>query len=199
MRKSEYVKAALAGLARNGSAADVELGRKFLFDSEIDIRIDAVRVIQKCGTAHDVTDMIRIATSSDALLQELAAEAALNLGPTPLSIAAKFLDGNDEILLSITIADLIRKGDKESTGAFLTPYLKSPNDAVRTRVVAFFVMRFDKTELEDLLSRYTQSETYYYDVVCCLDRALYSPPRLASAYLSQLKSTFYGLLEAQSI
>lgn len=196
MRKSQYVRSALAGLAHNGRDSDVEFGRKFLFDGDTDIRIEAVKVIRKFGTADDVTNLISVATSSDALLQELAAEAALRLAADPFAVAAQFLETSDEILLSISVADLIVRGDRESAGSFLTPYLINPNDSVRARAMTFFFMRYEKTELEALLSKYTKSATYYYDVVCSFDRALYCPARLASAYLNQLKKGFYGLLEA---
>jgi hypothetical protein len=77
-RKLEYLTAALSGLAANGEEGDIEFGRSFLFHSETDIRIEAVKIIHKFGAADDVPDLVKVATSNDALLQELAAKAPLS-------------------------------------------------------------------------------------------------------------------------
>jgi hypothetical protein len=59
-------------------------------------------------------------------------------------------------------------------------------DTVRLRVLAYFIEKYSVEELERLLERYFQrysnGETYYYDVVCWLDRVLYAPTRLKETY-----------------
>jgi len=43
-------------------------------------------------------------------------------------------------------------------------------------------------ELERLLERYTTEQgSYYYDVVCWIDRILWSPPRLREMHRRQLR------------
>jgi hypothetical protein len=66
--------------------------------------------------------------------------------------------------------------------ALLEPYLYAENQIVRTSVMAFFSATLTREELEQLLDRYLSAATYYYDVVCCFDRALYSPPNLLAAF-----------------
>lgn len=62
-----------------------------------------------------IPDLVKIATSNDALLQELAAKATLKLSGD-FTVAAEFLETGDEILVSITLAELI-KNEKESSSA----------------------------------------------------------------------------------
>lgn len=127
-RKQEYLAAALAGLARHAKPADIKFGRQFLFSSETDVSIEAVKLISRCGTAEDVADLVKLATTSDALLQELAAKAAFHLAENQLDIAAGFLATNDEILISIAVAELILRGRNPltlSSNHFWTKLMKT--------------------------------------------------------------------------
>lgn len=193
-RKAYYIASALDGLARNGSHDDAELVRRFLSHKDNDVRIEAVKALRRCGSADDVPALVEIAQSSDGLLQELSAAAALALGSDQREVAAKFFAKGDEILVSVTVAELIAHGDKTAVGEFLVPYLYSDKDNIRTRVVAFFISSYDRQDLEDLLAQYTSKEVYYYDVVCCFDRILYAPPRLRRFYQKTVEDGFWGLL-----
>lgn len=198
-RKDDYTEAALAGLARNSeSPDDVEFGRRFLFHGEADVRIEAIRIIKKFGNADDVTTLVEIAKSNEGLLQELAAQTALTISGNPLEVANEFLVTGDEILVSITIAELIAHGNKEIVSDFLRQYLYSDNEKIRTHVMAFFVFRYDKQELENLLAQYIGEAVYYYDVVCCFDIILYASPRLTSFYRKTIEDSFWGLLVRES-
>lgn len=194
-RKTEYLTAALAGIARNGRQDDVQFGRNYLFHSDTDLRIEAVKIVNRFGTADDVDNLIKVATTDDGLLQELAAMGALRLAPDHLTVAAAFLQTANEILVSMTIAELIKHNNTEMNSEFLTPYLNDQRDAIRNRVMLFFTTVLEKEELQELLTRYTVGETYYYDVVCCFDRKLYAPPRLANSYIGRLRELFFGLLD----
>jgi hypothetical protein len=194
-RKLEYMTAALSGLAANGEEGDIEFGRSFLFHSETDVRIEAVKIIHKFGADDDVPDLVKVATRNDALLQELAAKAALKLSGDLSQVAAEFLDTADEILVSITLAELIQNGEKSSCAELLKPYLNDPRDTLRTRAMTFFVVKFETQELESLLAEYLSRETYYYDVVGCFDKVLYSPVRFSDSFLTELKKNLFGYLE----
>lgn len=106
-RKAYYIAAALAGLSRSGASEDVTFGRRLLFHTDEDVRIEAVKVITRCGSSEDVRDLIKVATTEDGLLQELAGRSALNLSDEPLVVARELLATGDEILTSLTLAELI--------------------------------------------------------------------------------------------
>jgi hypothetical protein len=196
--KAGYLKAALAGLTRNGSPDDLKFGREFLSHSDDDVRIEAVRVIRQFGNSEDIPELIKVAKSSSGLLQELAAKAALSLSGNHRDLAEELLATGDEVLISLTVTELIAHGDKEELGNFLRQYLYSGNEKVRTRVMVFFVFRYDKQELESLLAQYTSEIIYYYDVVCCFDRFLYAPPHLVTSYRKFVESGFFDLLASDS-
>lgn len=193
-RKIYYIASALAGLAQNGSSGDIEFGRQYLFHSDTDVRIEAVKIIQRFGNAEDVPGLVRLAKSSDGLLQELSARAAIVISGEQLEVATEFLATGDEVLVSITVVELIARGEKDAIGNFLLSYLSSDNEKIRTRVMAFYVFRYDEEQLKDLLAQYTSGVTYYYDVACCFDRMLYAPARLKSVYRELIESSFLGLV-----
>jgi class 3 adenylate cyclase/HEAT repeat protein len=193
-RKAYYIAAALAGLASNGSSEDIEFGRRFLPHTDNDVKIEAIKIIQRFGNADDAPSLIEIAKSSEGFLQELAAQTALSVSNYQHEVAGEFLATGNEILLSVTVAEMITHGDKETVGDFFREYLNNDNEKVRTRVMAFYVFRYDSQELEEILAQYINKANYYYDVVCCFDRILYAPPRLGLFYRRSIENSFFGLL-----
>ena len=194
--KEKYIRAALAGLAKNGTSADVEFGRRFLFHTNSDVSLEAVKILQKWGDETDLSDLIKIAKSSDALLQELAAQTALSITGSELTVAEELLSTENEILASIAIAKLISMSDKKTVNDFLKEkrYLYSPNAGIRMRILAFYIFENEHEKLPRLLNEYTSAETYYYDVVCCLDRVIYAPTKIQLAFRQSLKDKFFGFL-----
>lgn len=193
--KEKYIRAALAGLVKNGSPEDVEFGRRFLFHKNKDVGNEAVQIIQKWGDESDFSGLIKIAKSSDAALQEAAAKAALRISGTNLRVAEQLISSENEILVSIAVAHLISLSDKQTVGEFLKEkgYLNK-NAAVRIRVLAFFIFQNENENLYNLLSNYTSAGSYFYDIVCYLDRILYAPINFQLAYRQALRDKFYGLL-----
>jgi class 3 adenylate cyclase len=110
--KAGYLKAALAGLTRNGSPDDLKFGREFLSHSDDDVQIEAVRVIRQFGNSEDIPELIKVTKSSSGLLQELAAKAALALSGNHRDLAEELLATGDEVLISLTVTELIAHGDK---------------------------------------------------------------------------------------
>jgi HEAT repeat protein len=194
--KEKYIKAALTGLLKNGSPADIEFGRRFLFHKNSDVSIEAVKIIQKWGNDDDISDLIKIAKSSDALLQELATQVALSVSNADLRVVEELLSTEDVIIVSITVGELISQADKEKIRNFLKNkrYLYHENAEVRMRILAFYIFQNESENLYALLKDYTSAETYYYDIVCYLDRILYAPVKLQLAYRQSLRDKFFDFL-----
>jgi len=76
------------------------------------------------------------------------------------------------------------------------PFLRDADEKIRTRVIAYFVHNCTAEELTKILSEYLAATgTYYYDVVCALDRAIHAPPEISVAYRELLDKRFFGLLD----
>jgi hypothetical protein len=181
-QKTEYVTAALAGLARNGEQSDVEFGRRYIYHDEYDLRLEAVRIVSRFGTEADAADLVRIAKGTEGELKEIAARAALRVSEFTSDLVKDLIETGEDAITSVVVIELTGHEDKARMAALLEPYLYAENQIVRTSVMAFFSATLTREELEQLLDRYLSAATYYYDVVCCFDRALYSPPNLLAAF-----------------
>ncbi len=78
--------------------------------------------------------------------------------------------------------------DAASGATFLDPLLTSSSGAVRIRALAYFAKTQSESQLEQLLQSYLAKSSYYYDVVCWLDRFLYAPSLLRAKFRDDLDS-----------
>ena len=193
-RKDDYLTAALAGLVRNGRADDVKFARRLATTSNDDLRLEVVKLLRRFGAATDVGLLLPIAKTGSGLVQEYAANAVLELAEDKYAVATELMDTHEELLIAITIVYLIRSLANEETIKFLSPFLRDTDEKIRARVIAYFVHYCGADELVKILTEYMSGATYYYDVVCAFDRAIYAPPQIAAAYRESLDKRFFGLL-----
>ena len=195
-QKSRYLQAALAVLSRNGLAADIVFGRHYLSHDDTEVKSEAARIVQRFGNNDDVPALLKLArTSTDDGLKEIAVKACLSLSNNRREVVEELLTKGDEAAISVTVAELVEHADKQTIGLVLEPYLDSPKEEIRKRVMAFYALRYEGGELTELLRKYTEKPSYYYDVVCCFDRFSYAPPLLRPVYFKFLADDFNGLLK----
>jgi hypothetical protein len=185
--KNRYIAAALSGIVANGSVADVEFGRKYLSSDNYDVRLEAVRIIERFGDENDVPALIDTAKTTEGILQETTTRAALNRTSDVRENARALMLTTKDVVIGITIGYLLNQRNLPRTALFLEPFLLEKSDVVRKKTVAFFVTKLSEEELTQLLLKYTGQATYYYDVVCWLDRVLYAPQPLKEVYRRKLE------------
>lgn len=186
--KNKYVTEALAGIVVNGTTSDAEFGRKYLLSDDYNTRLEAIRIIGKFGNENDVLALIDIVKTTEGILQEAATRAALGRTSDIRETARNLLLTSKEVVVSITIGYLLNERNLARTALFLEPFLLEKNDDIRKNIVAFFAIKLSEEELTQLLQRYTGQITYYYDVVCWLDRILYAPQPLKEMYRKRLEN-----------
>jgi hypothetical protein len=184
--KTDLITAALAGLAEYGVESDIVFGRQYLYREDYDLRLEAVRIVSRFGGSGDASDLTKIAKSSDGVLQEFAARGAVRVSGFDPDVIKTLVETRDEALVSVAVSELIGYDDRDAASALLEPFLYDENAGVRMKVTAFFISRFTREELGQLLSRYSSAGTYYYDVVCGLDGALYAPASVVQYVRSEV-------------
>jgi HEAT repeat protein len=185
--KSKYIAAALAGIAQNGEEDDIIFGRRYLPRDDYDVRVESVNVIKKFGDEDDIQSLIEVTKTTEGVLQESAALAALELSPDVKETARSLLLTAKEDLARTVVSYLTDEQEVAAVSAFLELLLKEESDVVRRKAAAFFANKFTEEELKELLGRYMSQSPYYYDVVCWLDKILYAPAQLKGTFVSQLK------------
>jgi len=183
----QFTEAALAGLAACGESRDVHIGRRHLAESDRDVQIEAIRIIERFGDASDVESLIRIVTDDFGQLKTMAASAALKIAPGVSGAARGLLRTEDPTLVALAIRSL-RNDDPMGVFEVLEPLLGSMKLRTRSKVLSYFAMRSSREQLEALLLRYLGRDSYFYNVVCWIDRVLYSPPPLQEMFSSKLEA-----------
>jgi hypothetical protein len=186
--KSQFLEAALIGLAEKGQPGDAMLARPYLTHMDTSLRDPAVRVISKFGTSEDAATLLKVATESYGDIKEEAAAAALKLSSDPLSTARELIRSNSTEVVEIAFRWLFTQDSPDVKKSF-EELLNDESDINRVRAIRYFSRRWNAAELEEFLREYIARGTYYYNVVTWLDRLLYSPSPLRDMYVKSLEQS----------
>jgi HEAT repeat protein len=167
--------AALRGLGVAGECADADLVREHLDAADSDVREAAAVALARVGAPEDVPRLLELARGPGG---EPFAAAAIALSPGPGGAAKELLGAGPAVALLAARHLYSRAADLDEEA--LDGLLRHESDGVRRVGVACVLARTDAdpAALEKTLASYTSGETYYYNVVCELDRLLFAPPEL---------------------
>ena len=181
---AELTVSALKVLKKNGNAGDKVIAKTFLKSEEVHVRASAVDLFAKYAGKRDVDALLEIAISGDAECRLFATKKILKLDAGEKCI---------QILLQSDYSDVVKEvvcwyiAKKERLDWIrLSTLLNSKDEYIRLFATAYAVKTLARQKLVSLLKRYLSGKTYYYDVVCWLDRVLYAPRNLAQGYKRML-------------
>lgn len=184
---NKYIASSLSIVVEKGDSRFTEIARKCL-DSENDmVKYYSLKVLEKLGNESDVENIVRVGKQSSIPgIKFLAAKTALTLSDKSIDILMDFLHSRDTDLIKAS-RDMLMVQDENSVEELLKPLLYSDHEITRLIVVYYFINKFNREKLTELLEGYPARDYYYYNVVCWLDRALYSPEDLWPNFLEQLR------------
>ena len=172
---SEFAGAALAALAKNGSARDLATTREYLRSEHRESQQATLEFISKFGDESDVKSLLTIAETEYGEFAERAAEIALDLSTDRWTRAREYLKRESMPFVQVGIKALREHTDFPSRWRELVPYLSTDNQNVRLDTAKLFCSRLGRTDLVDLMNQCHEDGTYYYDVIAVFDRSLYGP------------------------
>jgi Domain of unknown function (DUF4062) len=185
----QFAKPALAALAVHGDSQDAEIARSYLeencehyFD---DLKIEAVRILYRFGSDTDLSLLLEIANNKYGDLKKEAAKAALKLAPGISGVATTFLNSSDVSLVVMAI-DSLKKSMEPGGDKALQSLLNHKVDSVRINTLTYFIDTLSQEQLITLLNAYLEQPTYFYNVVCWIDRILYAPSPIKEIYQRRL-------------
>lgn len=184
--RGQLLGAVLDAISKHGEPEDVRFGRTFLFNSDIAIQRSAIRILSKHGNTTDAESLSKLALQSSGDIKADAAVAALKLNSGVNGIATDFLKTEDPVLVALALKGMDPLPEEEALKGveFL---LSGEKTETRVKAIAYCAKSCSSTLLEKFLEKYLQKDSYYYNVVCWLDRVLYSPlPGLKEFYLRRL-------------
>ena len=183
--RSQFVEAALSGIAIHGEPSDVRYGRQYLASDWADTKHAAVQILCKFGTVEDVPALLNVAKDSWGKARDEAGVCALRLSPNPFEVARELIQNTSAELTQAGYAWLYDQRSQEVVDFFET-LMDSPNDKERVRAIYYLSQTRTSAELENVLDANLQKEKYYYNVVTWLDRLLYSPEPLKNFVAREL-------------
>jgi hypothetical protein len=183
---SQFVEAALVGLAVNGQPSDLPFGRRYVASERSATQLAALRIVGKFGTPEDVPALLQISREGWGEAPDEAGTAALHLSSNPIEVALEFTESNNPALVRTGYEWLYKQASSE-VDTFFEESINSESDARRLRAVYYFSRNRTSGDLERMLEAQLNRETYYYNVVTWLDRLLYSPAPLRDFFTRDLE------------
>jgi hypothetical protein len=183
--RSQFVEAALIGLATHGEASDIRFGRQYLANDLNATQLAAVRIVCRFGTKEDVPALLKVVKDSWGDARDEAGVCALRLSPTPFDVALELIRSNTPKLVRAGYAWLYDQRSPE-VAAFFETLLDSASDRERVRSIYYISKTRTTDELEKILEANLRKEKYYYNVIAWLDRLLYSPEPLKNFFERKL-------------
>ena len=184
--RSQFEAAALEALAEHGDTSDAGTARPYLVDSDYpETQRHAVTVLGRFGSIEDVAEILRVAGEAYGDLRVTAARAALALSPGVDGAAPDILAMHSARLTAL----VLRAWEQLDIDEVLLPVqdlLRDSDSTVRVKAASFLIARLPPERLEEALDAYLEGY-HYYNVVCWMDRALYTPAPLKDLYMARLE------------
>lgn len=180
---SVFTQEALAGLASDPSVEDVALARHCLGDPTT--RLNALRIVASVGDPSDVKYLIEIAESSYGEEKKVALLGLERLAVGERDIVKTLMVSETREVRQIGVR---RIGDlsEEDAIPLLEDALADQDDDIRVSAVVQVRDRIGPSRLLEVLERYMQRATYFYNVVAWVDRLVYAPAPMSSFYEAEL-------------
>lgn len=182
----QYAITALKILNEKGNKQDIVFARRFISSTDSGIQRIIMDMMTKWGDETDISNILKFSSESYGELKEKSGRLAIQLDQNgKQNVAEKYLDSNDEILINISLqSDLKQKLNRFREKA--KSLLLNDNSNIRLSALSYLIRISSNKDLDNLLKTYLTNSSYYYDVVCWLDRILFSPTKFRVSYKKDL-------------
>ena len=184
----EYSVYSLKILYEKGEKDDLKYAKKYFKIDDEQLHEQIINMYNKWGDEKDIDDLVEIAKNSKPDLKMKYGELAIKFDrKEKKSVISKYLETEDEVLIKISLKYLLACMNKKHVDR-IKKLLLSENDDIRLYALSYLVQVLNMKEMKKLLSNYLgDGARYFYNIVCWLDRILYSPARVKKHYREQLK------------
>lgn len=185
--KSRYIRIALDVLLSRKENKLISYARKYILHGDRSIKSLSVSIIEMFGDSQDIDSLIFLGNNCWGDLRYLTIKAALKCGD---SIKEEVFHN----IISSSKSDLINcfisycSAESIDLKKVIFTLLSHEDESVRTTSLAYLTLKMNEIELIDFLKYYYNRNSYYYNVVCWLDRILYAPDTLRDFYKTILKN-----------
>jgi HEAT repeat protein len=183
----QFTSAALKILTLKGTKESLVYARRYTNSNDKDIQHLVVQIIAKYGDAEDVSTLIKIALDNYGSTRVEAVRCALKFSVFEKTVIKQFLESDKkEIIKTCLSYDLTAKSHTLTEDA--KKLLMNRTDDIRLYALSYLATLSKRKQLIEILNSYLDGATYYYNIVCWLDRILFAPPKIRRIYKQELLS-----------
>lgn len=183
--KTQFTLSALKILALKGTPDSLQYARKYANSNNKDIQGLVVQMIAKYGNLEDVSTLVKIAFDNYGSTKNEAIKQALKYSKFDKAVLKQFIaSGDKDMIKTCLVYDLADKSNTILEDA--KDLLMHKVEDIRIYALSYLANILTKKELSVLLNNYLNGTTYYYDVVCWLDRILFAPSKIRRIYKQEL-------------
>lgn len=188
--RNKLTESALKIMLAHGKNEDIKFAKEFMTSEEINLKLIAVELFVRLAGKEHLSTLIDIALEKTGEIKTEAAEKALKIDKEGRAWD-KFVNSKDVTLVKLSLKKKINEKELVE-GRIIDELLHHWNDEIREIVIAYFMEAFGRRrkKLEQVLERYLESKTYYYNVACWLDRVLYAPKSFKMMFRKELAAKF---------
>lgn len=180
-----FILAALKILGLKGTSDSLRYARKYANSNDKEIQGLVISIIAKYGGAEDVPALIKIAFDNYGSNRIEAVRYALKFSGFDKTVIKQFLESGEKEIIKICLAyDLVVKLYALTEDA--KKLLMDKTDDIRLYALCYLANVLTKKELTKLLINYLAGTTYYYNVICWLDRILFASPKIRRIFKQEL-------------
>jgi hypothetical protein len=187
-----FTKSTLKILIEYGKKEDIRFAKQFMTSEEPTIKALATKLFVNLASKDDISMLVDIAINNAGDISNKASQKALSLCDDS-SVLETFLKSDNRELIKLCLKEKLNKGqflEKEKVEKLIL----NTNEDIRVITVAYLMKALGhrRVKLEQILDKYLENQTYYYNVICWLDRILYAPRKFNELYRKQLSAKLDG-------
>lgn len=183
--RKQFIVSALSILISKGVSEALVYARKYATLEDADIKNCVVQIIANHGTLEDVPALLKIAFDSYGSTKIEATKQALIYSNFNKEIIQQFISSGDKDIVKACLSyGLAIKENSVLENA--KDLLMHKTEDIRIYALSYLANKLSKEKLPELLNNYLAGTTYYYNVVCWLDRILFAPSKIRSFYKKYL-------------
>lgn len=183
--QNKFIASGLKGLSKHGNKSDISIAQIYSSSEDKMVREEALELLAKFGNDSDLEYIIEYATKENNYRTKYYLNLVLSKISNPEKVIEKLLGYENSKTVEASLALAIQMEFKLDTSK-VKKLLFSETDSVRELATVYLIQTFTRRKSIATLNEYTDSPTYYYNVVSLLDKLLYSPKEIRENKLNIL-------------
>lgn len=182
-----FAETALLALIGRAEVTDAVHAARYLNSQNQDTQLAAIQLLRAHGQDVHAPALRELAVQASGRVKAAAGAAAIVLAPE--DTFQQFAESGDETLVALALSYAAKY--RSDLVEHIWSLLNDDEGTIRAVAAGYCVSMLEDEDLEVLLNEYIAQDSYYYNIVTWLDRALYAPETVRTLYRSKLTAMLH--------